>query len=204
MKWRDSDWMHAHSLSFCVDLRLTWNWWRNLSEGRHKMFRDIGWLCRDLSFLPFVFPENYLHITVPALTLKCVISFAAFTLYKSTSLCILIKIKADSAGPGRTSLWHSQCLPSLVDETLWQGLSCSLMEPFLLCPQIPLKKNGSWKWLFCDWIHSVGINRPTRSPTPPTLFISRNVYCHCAGQSGLGNPNCAKFTSAHPHVLFPL
>ena len=38
----------------------------------------------------------------------------------------------------------TKLLPS-VDETLWQGLSCSLMEPFLLCPQIPLKKNGSWK-----------------------------------------------------------
>ena len=204
MKWRDSDWMHAHSLSFCVDLRFRWNWWRNLLEGHHRMFRDIGWLCPDLSFLPFVFPEIYLHITVLALILKCVISFAAFSSYKSTSLCILIKIKADSVGPGRTSLWHSQCLPSLVDETLWQGLSCSLMEPFLLCPQIPLKKNGSWKWLFCDWIHSVGINRPSRSPTPPILFLSRNVYGHCAGQSGLDNPNCAKFTSAHPHVLFPL
>ena len=196
--------MHAHSLSFCVDLRFRWNWWRNLLEGYHRMFRDIGWLWPDLSFLPFVFPEIYLHITVLALTLKCVISFAAFSLYKSTSLCILIKIKADSVEPGRTSLWHSQCLPSLVDETLWQGLSCSLMEPFLLCPQIPLKKNGSWKWLFCDWIHSVGSNRPTRSPTPPILFLSRNVYGHCAGQSGLDNPNCAKFTSAHPHVLFPL
>ena len=68
------------------------------------MFRDIQWLCPGLSFLPSVFPEIYLHITVLALTLKFVISFAAFSLYKSTSLCILIKVKADSVGPGRTSL----------------------------------------------------------------------------------------------------
>ena len=168
------------------------------------MFRDIRWLCPDLSFLPLVFPEIYLHITVLALILKCVISFAAFSSYKSTSLCILIKIKADSVGPGRTSLWHSQCLPSLVDETLWQGLSCSLMEPFLLCPQIPLKKNGSWKWLFCDWIHSVGINRPTWSPTPSVPTVPRNVYDHYSGKFGIDNPNHTEFKSAHPHVLFPL
>ena len=196
--------MHAHSFSFSVDLRLKWNWRRNLLNGHQRMFRDIQWLCPALSFLPFVFPEIYLHITVLALTLKFLISFTAFSLYKSTPLCILIKVKADSVGPGRTSLWHSQCLPSLIDETLWQGLGCSLMEPFLLWPQIPLEKNGPWKWLLCDWIHSVGINRPTRSPAPSILPVSRNVYGHCTGKFGIDNPNCTEFTPAHPHVLFPL
>ena len=94
--------MHAHSFSFSVDLRFTWNWQRNLWESHQKMFRDIRWLCPGLSFLPVVFPEISLHVAVLALTLMFVISFAAFSLYKSTSLCILIKVKADSVGPGRT------------------------------------------------------------------------------------------------------
>lgn len=145
----------------------------------------------------------YLHITVLALTLKCVISFAAFSLYKPTPFYILTKIEADSVGPGRTSTWHSQCLPSPVDETLWQALSCSLKEHFLLCPQIPLKKNGSWKWLFCDWNSSLLPINQTRLSNSPILFISRNIYRHCAGEFGFDDPNCAKFTSAHSHVLFP-
>ena len=166
------------------------------------MLRDIRSLCPDLSFLTF--QQLCVHKAALALDLNFVVSFAAFSLYKSPSLCILIKVKTDSVGPGRMSLWHSQCLPSLVDETLWQGLSCSLMEPFLLCPQIPLEKNGSWKWLFCDWIHSVGINRPTRSPSPPVHLLSRNVHGDCDGKFGIAKSNCSKFTSTFPHVFFPL
>ena len=78
------------------------------------------------------------------------------------------------------------------------------MEPFLLYPQIPLEKNGSWKLVFCDSVHFDGINRSTRSPAPLVLPVPRSVYGHCDGEPGLDNLNFAKFTPAHPHVLFPL
>ena len=78
------------------------------------------------------------------------------------------------------------------------------MEPFLLYPQSPLEKNVSWKWVFRDSVYFDGINRPTRSPTPLVLPVPRNVHSHCDGEPGLDNLNLAKFTSTHPHVLFPL
>ena len=58
--------------------------------------------------------------------------------------------------------------------------------------------------MFCDSIHFDGINRPTRSPAPLVLPVPRNVYSHCDGEFGFDNLNFAKFTSVHPHVLFPL
>ena len=54
---------------------------------------------------------------------------------------------------------------------VWKLSHCSLCNLFLLCSQITLEKNGYWKWLFCDWIHSVGINQPARSPTPSILPV---------------------------------
>ena len=87
---------------------------------------------------------------------------------------------------------------------VWKLSHCSLCNLFLLCSQITLEKNGYWKWLFCDWIHSVGINQPARSPTPSILPVPRNVYGHCVGKFGIDNPNCTEFTPTHPHVLFPV
>ena len=82
--------------------------------------------------------------------------------------------------------------------------SCSLTKPFLLCPQIPLEKNGSWNWVFLDSVHFDGIKRPTRSPAPPFLPVPKNVCGHCNGELELDNLNSAEFTSTYPHVLFPL
>ena len=72
-----------------------------------------------------------------------------------------------------------------------------------MSPQIPLEKND-WKLLFCDRIHSVGINRPPRSPASPIFPVSGYVYGHCDGKFGADNSNWNKFTPTHPHVLFPL
>ena len=46
---------------------------------------------------------------------------------------------------GWDSVRHSQCVYSFIGGETVEELSCSLMEPFGLCPQIPLEKNGSWK-----------------------------------------------------------
>ena len=81
---------------------------------------------------------------------------------------------------------------------VWKLSHCSLCNLFLLCSQITLEKNGYWKWLFCDWIHSVGINKAARSPTPSILPVPRNLYGHCAGKFGIDNPNCTEFTPTHP------
>ena len=49
-----------------------------------------------------------------------------------------------------------------------------------------------------------GIKRTTRSPAPPFLPVPKNVCGHCNGELELDNLNSAEFTSAYPHVLFPL
>ena len=92
---------------------------------------------------------------------------------------------------------------SVLENGALDEVSCSLMELFFLYLQIPLEKNGSWKWVFHDPVHFDGINRPTRSPTPLVLPVPRNVHSHCDGEPGLDYLNFAKFTSTHPHVLFP-
>ena len=46
---------------------------------------------------------------------------------------------------GWDSVRLSQCVYSFIGGETVEELSCSLMEPFGLCPQIPLEKNGSWK-----------------------------------------------------------
>ena len=79
-----------------------------------------------------------------------------------------------------------------------------LCDPFLLCSQIPLGKNGSGEWLFHDSVYFDGIKRPTRSPASPLLPVSSNVYGHCDGKFELDHPYWAEFTPTHPHVLFPL
>ena len=112
--------------------------------------------------------------------------------------------KADSTGPGWDSVRHSQCVYSFIGGETVEELSCSLMEPFFLCPQIPLEKNGFQKWVFPDSVHSDGINRPSRSPAPPFLPVPKNAYGHCDGESGLDNLNSAEFISTYPHVVFPL
>lgn len=78
------------------------------------------------------------------------------------------------------------------------------MELFLPFPQIPLEKNGSWNWFFCDRIHSGGINRLTRCPTSLLFSFFRNVYGHCDGKFELDHPNWVEFTPAHTYVFFPL
>ena len=54
-------------------------------------------------------------------------------------------------------------------------VSCSLMGLFFLYPQIPLEKNGSWKWVFRDSVHFDGFNKPTRSTTPLVLPVPSNI-----------------------------
>ena len=46
---------------------------------------------------------------------------------------------------GWDSVRLSQCVYSFIGGETVEELSCSLMEPFHMCPQIPLEKNGSWK-----------------------------------------------------------
>ena len=79
-----------------------------------------------------------------------------------------------------------------------------LCDPFLLCSQIPLGKNGSGEWLFHDSVHFSRINRPISFSTPPVFPVFSNVYGHCDGKFGLVNPYWAEFTPIYAHVLFPL
>ena len=106
-------------------------------------------------------------------------------------------------GPGWANLSHSQHVHYLVQEDVRKAVF-SQCNPCFLCFKIPLEKNGSWKWLFYDSVHFGGINRPTRSPTPPVLPISNNVYNHNDGKFGHDDFNWAQFPPAHPYVLFPL
>ena len=132
--------------------------------------------------------------------------------WNSLSLSFRIMVTQFHERVGKTILWVQAGLLSDIPspnstlvrgDIVWKLSYCSPCNLFLLCSQITLEKNGSWKWLFCDQIHSVGINQPARSPTPSILPVLRNVHGHCAGKFGLDNANCTEFTPTHPHVLFP-
>ena len=102
------------------------------------------------------------------------------------------------------SFSHSLCIHHYVRRIAVRKAVFPLCQPFLLCSQIYLEKNGSRKWLFRDSVHFFGINRPTRSPAPALLPLSSNVYGHCDGKFGLVNPYWAEFIPIYAHVLFPL
>ena len=132
--------------------------------------------------------------------------------WNSLSLRIRIMVTQFHERVGKTIPWVQAGLLSDIPspnttlvrgDTVWKLSHCSLCNLFLLCSQITLEKNGSWKWLFCDRIHSVGINQPARSPISSILPVPRSVHGHCAGKFGIDNPNCTEFTPTHPHVLFP-
>ena len=46
---------------------------------------------------------------------------------------------------GWDSVRCSECVYSFIGGETVKEVSCSLMEPFHLCPQILFEKNGSWK-----------------------------------------------------------
>ena len=133
--------------------------------------------------------------------------------WKSLSLSLRIMVRQFHGRVGKTIPWVQAGLLSDIPspnstlvrgDIVWKLSHCSLCNLFLLGSQITLEKNGSWKWLFCDRIHSVGINQPARSPTSSILPVLRNVHGHCAGKSGIDNANCTEFTPTHPYVLFPI
>ena len=184
---------------------------------------DVGRMSQSCS-KPLLYPlfvfypkQSSLHRAVVSFFCRLSFDTLSYLVYKdpkkwnSLSLSLRIMVSQFHERVGKTIPWVQAGLLSdipspnstlLRGDTVWKH--CSRCNLFFLCSQITLEKNGSWKWLFCDRIRSVGINQPARSPTPSILPVPRNVHGHCAGKFGIDNTNCTEFTPTHPHVLFPI
>ena len=184
---------------------------------------DVGRMSQSCS-KPLLYPlfvfypkQSSLHRAVVSFFCRLNFDILSYLVYKdpkkwnSLSLSLRIMVSQFHERVGKTIPWVQAGLLSDIfspnstlvrGDTVWKH--CSRCNLFFLCSQITLEKNGSWKWLFCDRIRSVGINQPARSPTPSILPVPRNVHGHCAGKFGIDNTNCTEFTPTHPHVLFPI
>ena len=92
-----------------------------------------------------------------------------------------------------------QCVYSFIGGETVEEPSCSLTKPFLLCPQIPLEKNGSWNWVFLDSVHFDGIKRPTRSPAP-LFFLFLRMYVVTV----MGNLSLIILIQLNSHLHIPM
>ena len=196
---------------------------RGDSKWKEKCW-DVGRMSQSWSkpilYPLFVFSPSSQVCTGQSFPSFCRLSFdiPSYLVYKDPemwnflSFSFRIMVTQFQERVGKTILWERLGYSEIPSPNttlarggiVWKLIPCSPCNLFLLCSQITLEKNGYWKWLFCDWIHSVGINKAARSPTPSILPVPRNVYGHGAGKFGIDNPNCTEFTPTHPHVLFPV